>query len=55
MTRVWIYEDGKKLYGTIIQDNGDEYVIEWDDGEVTSEEIKQFNPSGWVKLKKEKK
>ena len=46
--KVFIYEDGKKLYGTIQKTENGFYTILWDDGETTREVIAEFNPAGWV-------
>jgi hypothetical protein len=46
-TRVFIHENGRKLYGTITETTDTEYVIMWDDGEETRELIAEFDPMGW--------
>lgn len=45
-TRVFIHENGRKLYGTITETTDTEYVIMWDDGEETRELIAEFDPDG---------
>ena len=47
-TRVFIYEDGKRLWGTITHTSKEFYIVAWDDGKETAEEIKDFDPVGWV-------
>lgn len=47
-TRVFICENGRKLYGTIESEKDGVYTIRWDDGEVTREPVNEFNPAGWV-------
>ena len=47
-TRVFIYENGRKVFGTIEHNDGIMYTILWDDGERTQEVIADFQPAGWV-------
>ncbi|HEX9679762.1 MAG TPA: hypothetical protein VGA08_04040 [Candidatus Saccharimonadales bacterium] len=42
-TRVYIFKDGKRLYGWIIKDDGEFYTISWDNGQTTVEKISKFN------------
>jgi hypothetical protein len=46
-THVFIYEGDKRLEGEIIAETKDSYIIAWQDGETTTEPIKDFNPQGW--------
>ena len=46
-TIVWIYEDGERLIGEIVECDGESYTVKWDDGEVTVEPVEDFDPVGW--------